>query len=204
MGSVVCLFSLIGTYTYRHYASAWTYRRLVMLSSLLACLVHLMDILVYSRLNLAFGLPDGVFVLGLSACQNVLESWMGMPIIIVNSQFCPPGMEASLYALLSGIGNIGATIRHILGAWLLEVLQCKPDGGVLETAQFDNLWLAAAISAAVSLLPLLLAPWLVPDVTQAERLIPDSSTLDATAGSPWRCWRGISHVPESYTKRCSA
>ncbi len=45
-----------------------------------------------------------------------------MPGVVILSQLCPPGMEATMYALLAGCHNLGNSISANLGAYMLQLL----------------------------------------------------------------------------------
>merc|ERR1719258_752512 len=62
-----------------------------------------------------------------------------MPSTVIMSQLCPRGMEATMFALLAGCHNLGATISSNFGAVLLEWLAINPSGAKDESVQFQNL-----------------------------------------------------------------
>jgi len=144
---------------------------------------------MFSRTNIAIGIPDHMFLLGAGAFQQMVYQWQWMPGIVINSQLCPSGMEATMYALLAGCHNLGQTISYSLGGLLLEVLDCQPSGAKSESSQFDKLWIASLISTVTPMFTLLAVPWLIPDAKQTDKLL-DDSDRDATLGSLWRRWRG--------------
>merc|ERR1719497_146536 len=113
-----------------------------------------------------------------------------MPQVVILSQLCPDGMEATMYALLAGCVNLGTTVSSSCGAFLLQWLGCQPDGSPDESAQFEKLWVASLVS---TILPLITAvvfiPWLIPDAKQTDKLLPDGDR-DATKGSLLRIWQG--------------
>merc|ERR1719502_847433 len=102
--------------------------------------------MMFTRLNIRLGIPDTYFVLGANVLQTIVGQWMWMPGIVILSQLCPKGMEATMYALLAGCHNLGNTIASNCGAWVLLLLGCNPTGADNETAQFDKLWLGSALS----------------------------------------------------------
>ena len=50
------------------------------------------------------------------------------PGVVILSQLCPPGLEATMYALLAGCHNLGGAIASSTGAWVLQVLSVQPSG----------------------------------------------------------------------------
>jgi len=179
--------SLLGIYTYQKYMTDWSYRSLLTFTNVVAGLFSLLDIVMFTRTNLAIGIPDHAFVLGSSVLTEVLMQWMWMPQVVIQAHLCPKGMEATMYALLAGCHNLGSTISGSFGALLLQYLEVTPDGSNGESAKFDNLWKASAVSSVLPLITILSMVWLIPNAKQTERLIGDEIS-DATSGSLFRQW----------------
>merc|ERR1719287_323287 len=124
------------------------------------------DVVMFTRFNLKIGLPDHAFVLGSSVLTTVIAQWMWMPGVVILSQLCPKGMEATMYALLAGCHNLGNTIASNCGAYVLLLLGCSPSGAEAESHQFDRLWIGSALSTVLPMLTLILIPWFIPDCKQ--------------------------------------
>jgi len=189
IGIVSAICSLVGVYTYQQYASDWTYRKLLFWTNIVASVLSMSDVIFFKRWNKVVGIPDEFFVLGSSVCLAVVAQWMWMPGVVILSQLCPPGMEATMYALLAGCHNLGNTISSNCGAWVLSLLKCEPSGAIDEGHQFDNLWVASCLSTVMPALTLLLLPLLIPDAKQTDSLL-DEGDRDAMSGSLLRRWRG--------------
>merc|ERR1719352_231195 len=167
----------------------WSYQKLLLWTNLALSVFSLSDCVLFSRLNVRLGLPDHAFVLGASVCGAVVAQWMWMPGVVILSQLCPKGMEATMYALLAGCHNLGNTIASNCGALVLHLLGCEPSGQPKETDQFKHLWQASALSTVLPMFTLLLLPWLIPDARQTDKLL-DDDDRDATSGSLWRRFTG--------------
>lgn len=189
LGVIGSICSLIGIYTYQRYASECTYRKLLLLTNVALSILSVTDIMFFTRMNVRLGIPDHLFVLGASVLTTVIAQWMWMPGVVILSQLCPKGMEATMYALLAGCHNLGNTISSNCGALVLELLGCQPSGAKNESAQFQNLWMGSAISTVLPMVTLCLLPWLIPDAKQTDRILQDDDR-DATAGSLLRRWQG--------------
>jgi len=187
MGTVGAVFSLAGVYTYNRYMKSWTYRSLLVFTNVVAAVISLSDVVIFTRINRHLNIPDKVFVLCSSAVAEVIDSWRWMPQVVILSYLCPKGMEATMYALLAGCHNLGNTIANNSGALLLEILNCRPSGRPNENEEFEYLWVASAISIVLPLLTVLLLFKLIPDAHQDERILIEEQT-DATAGSLWKRW----------------
>merc|ERR1719160_1522256 len=116
------------------------------MTNIVLSLLSVTDVMMFTRLNVRLGLPDHAFVLGASVLQSVVGQWMWMPGVVILSQLCPKGMEATMFALLAGCHNLGNTIAGNCGAYVLQLLGCLPKGQDAESAQFDHLWIGSALS----------------------------------------------------------
>eukprot|EP00928_Gymnodinium_smaydae_P016026 TRINITY_DN15972_c0_g1_i1.p1 TRINITY_DN15972_c0_g1~~TRINITY_DN15972_c0_g1_i1.p1 ORF type:complete len:569 (+),score=44.36 TRINITY_DN15972_c0_g1_i1:40-1707(+) len=187
LGTVGSVCSMFGIYSYQKCVSEWSYRSLLWMTNIIVALLSVTDLIIFTRTNLKFGIPDHAFVLGSSVLGTIIGQWMWMPGIVILSQLCPKGMEAIMYALLAGCHNLGNTIASNCGALLLEYLGCQPSGAPHESSQFRYLWVGSALSTVLPLISCALIPWLIPDARQTDKLL-DENDRDATAGSLWRRW----------------
>lgn len=189
LGTVGSIFSLVGIWTYQRYMREWKYRSLLLMTNLVLSALSIFDVIMLSRLNVRIGIPDHIFVLGASVFQTVIAQWMWMPGVVILSQLCPKGMEATMYALLAGCHNLGNTIASNCGALVLQWLGCDPSGQPSEDAHFKNLWIGAAASTLLPMVTLLLLPYMIPDARQTDKLLKDDE-INATSGSLWNRWCG--------------
>lgn len=189
LGVVGSVCSLIGIFSYQRFMKDWTYRRLLMMTNIVLSILNLSDVIILSRMNVHWGIPDKVFVLGASVLQTIVGQWMWMPGVVMMSQLCPKGMEATMYALLAGCHNLGNVIASNCGAYVLLLLNCQPSGADGESKQFEHLWVGSALSTVLPMFTLLLLPWMIPDARQTDKLLSDEER-DATEGSLWRRWTG--------------
>lgn len=128
LGVAGSICSLIGIFTYQKYASEWTFRQLLLVSNVAICVLSVSDVIFFLRLNVAMGIPDHAFILGSNVLGSILSQWQWMPGVVILSQLCPPGLEATMYALLAGCHNLGGAIASSTGAWVLQVLSVQPSG----------------------------------------------------------------------------
>lgn len=197
LGLVSAGMSLFGLATYNRYMKGWTYRGLLLFCNIVATLLSLLDVVMYTRLNLWLGIPDVAFVLGSSVSTVVIRQWQWMPGMVIMSQLCPTGMEATMFALLAGCSNIGNTIGDYAGAYVLEAFHVHPTGAAGEGAQFENLWKASVIATLLPAITILMIPYMIPQAKQTDKLLLSNPT-SATAGSPLQNWlasrQGVAEV----------
>lgn len=191
LGLVGAFCSLVGLVIYNKYLKECTYRSLLLISNVLIAILSMADILLFTRYNKKMGIPDTYFVLGSQISATVIAQWQWMPGIVILSQLCPKGMEATMYALLAGCHNLGSTLSEYMGAYVLHLLDVRPSGKDNESHEFDNLWKAAVISTVLPMLTLVLLPVLIPDARQTDKLL-EEEDRSATTGSLWSRWRGNS------------
>lgn len=187
LGLVSSFMSLVGLATYSRYMKSWSYRSLTLFSNVVVACLSLLDMLMYTRMNRRLGIPDVAFVLGSSVSTIVVRQWQWMPGIVLLSQLCPTGMEATMYALLAGCSNIGNTIADYTGAFVLSRLHVHPTGAADEGHQFEHLWVASCIASLLPALTIGLIPYLIPDAKQTDRLLLEEPT-SAIVGSPFDRW----------------
>lgn len=183
LGSVACVISLGGTVFYQHYMSDWNYRRVLIVTNLLTTLFSLVDVIIFARLNIHFGISDSVACIGNTILGNMLQTLAWIPQVVCWSMLCPPGMEATMFALLAGCTNLGDSISDVLGAALMDQLSVNPTGQVGDEKQLKHLWLVGLVAAFMPTICVLLTYRLIPDACPGDTIMP---TGDATSGSLWR------------------
>lgn len=193
LGLVGSAMSLLGVFAYQRFMSKWRYRNLLIFANVFLCVLSMMDVIMFSRLNLVIGIPDHCMMLGATISESLVAQWQWMPSVVILSYLCPRGLEATMYALLAGCANFGGIVSGDFGALLLQWLQVEPRGAVGETIAFDNLWIAALISSLSPLVVIVLLFWLIPDARQDEKLLSDDA--DASSGSLFQRWFGSHSTP---------
>jgi len=146
--------SLFGMLAYTRWMCDWTYKQVLVVGSLLNSVAGLLSAMVYLRWNLRLGIGDHFFVLASGAVQTVVFEIAWLPGILIISQLCPEGREATMFALLAGSANLGMSLGGYFGALMLHLLGVEPSGAEGESAQFERLWVAALVSAAGPCVPL--------------------------------------------------
>jgi folate/biopterin transporter len=150
---VTSVAALVGVWVFQRYLREVAIRRMLLWTTVLSSGLGLTSLLLVTHTNRLLGIPDRWFSLGDSAILTVMGELAFMPVLVLAARLCPPGIEATLFALLMSVLNLAGGVAHELGALLTHLL------GITET-QFDRLWLLVTITNLTTLLPLPLLNWL--------------------------------------------
>ena len=170
LGIAASFFGIMGLGVYSTFMTDWSYRSLLYTSNALWCLVSTASVVVFTRKNMEWGVPDTTFMLGGTVLQTVFARWTYIPAGLLLCQVCPSGLESTMFALLAGCHNLGRSVASIFGTYLLAYLGVEPDGTVHDQHCFDRLWVAAAFQALAPLITLCIIPSMIPNVSQTQRL----------------------------------
>lgn len=150
---VTSVAALFGVWAFQKWFKAVPFRQIFGWSTFVSALLGLTTLLLVTHANRAIGIDDRWFSLGDSLILTVAGQIAFMPVLLLSARLCPPGVEATLFALLMSVSNLGGALSSELGALLTHAL------GVTDT-NFDNFWLLIVISNLSTLLPLPLLGWL--------------------------------------------
>ncbi|KAJ6894534.1 hypothetical protein NC652_028335 [Populus alba x Populus x berolinensis] len=130
---------MLGTFTYNRYLKTMKLRKILLWAHVGLSLLTLLDVILVSRLNLAYGVSDKIMVVFGSALFDAVNQFKyvhAIPCIIWTVM--SPGIEGTLFALFMSINNLGSTLGSFVGAGLASILN-------LSSGSFDNLGLGIAI-----------------------------------------------------------
>ncbi|MDJ0773824.1 MAG: folate/biopterin family MFS transporter, partial [Mastigocoleus sp. MO_167.B18] len=150
---VTSIASLVGIWIFQRFLKSVPFRVIFGWSTVISSFLGMSMLLLVTHTNRSLGIDDHWFSLGDSLILTVMGQIAYMPVLILAARLCPPGIEATLFALLMSVSNMAGLVSHELGAVLTHLL------GVTET-NFDNLWLLVVISNFSTLLPLPFLNWL--------------------------------------------
>ncbi|TYG86835.1 hypothetical protein ES288_A13G164600v1 [Gossypium darwinii] len=140
---------MLGTFTYNQYLKKMKLRRILALTHIGLAFLNLFDVILVSRINVAFGVSDKTLVLCGSALSDAVNQFKFMPFLILSGQLCPPGIEGTLFALFMSINNFGSTVGSFVGAGLASILN-------ISSGSFDNLLLGINIQLFCTFIPVVL------------------------------------------------
>jgi hypothetical protein len=75
-------------------------------------------LILVTHANRSLGIDDRWFSLGDSLILTVMGQIAYMPVLVLAARLCPPGVEATLFALLMSVTNLAGLLSHELGAVL--------------------------------------------------------------------------------------
>ncbi|KAJ9549663.1 hypothetical protein OSB04_022206 [Centaurea solstitialis] len=139
--------SLLGAILYQYGLKTHPFRALLFWAQLFFGLSGMLDLVFILRLNLKLGLSDYLFAVIDESMFQLVGRLKWMPLLVLSSQLCPPGIEGTFFALLMSIDNFGLMSSTWLGGLLLHVLN-------VTRTRFDNLWLAILIRNVLRIAPL--------------------------------------------------
>jgi folate/biopterin transporter len=168
---VSSLASLLGIFVFQRYLKAVPFRTIFGWTTVLSSLLGLTTLLLVTHTNRALGIDDRWFSLGDTLILTVMGQIAFMPVLVLAARLCPPGIEATLFALMMSVLNVAGLVSQEGGALLTHAL------GINEH-NFDKLWLLVSITNLGGLLPLIFLNWL-PENETTENL-----KIDANQGSP--------------------
>lgn len=158
---VTSIAALIGVWIFQRFLKTVPFRVIFGWSTVLSAVLGMTMLVLVTHTNRALGIDDRWFSLGDSLVLTVMGQIAYMPVLVLAARLCPPGIEATLFALLMSVTNLAALLSYETGALLMQGL------GITEH-NFDRLWLLVVIANVSTLLPLGFLHWLPEATTQVQ------------------------------------
>lgn len=133
----------------------------------------LLDLVIVLRWNVTIlGIPDQYFALVADDVMHPLISrTMDIPFtIFAATMLCPPGLEASVFAILHSFGHVGKDVGKWVGATLLHLLGASKQ-------DLSMLWLCILIRSVLKILPIVLVFLFIPNITPDKATLPEEIRL---------------------------
>jgi hypothetical protein len=110
----------------------------------------MLDLIIVSRANLKANIPDECMLLGDVTLYPMVRRFNLMPIFVIAARVCPKGAEATLFALLMSLSNLGNTVAIYFGSFLMVLF------GVTDNNYNNFIWVVLLKSICrLSALPLI-------------------------------------------------
>lgn len=123
VGSLAAFF---GIFCFQRWFKGWSARSVFCVINLIRVVAAVFDLVIVNRLNTKVGLPDKfVYILGDAIVVQLLLSLIRMTASLTVARQCLPRLEATTYAIISGVQNLGATCSKVLGALATERVGMK-------------------------------------------------------------------------------
>jgi folate/biopterin transporter len=145
--------SLIGIWIFQRFLKSVSFRVIFAWSTVISAALGMTMLLLVTHTNRVIGIDDHWFSLGDSLVLTVMGQIAYMPVLVLAARLCPPGVEATLFALLMSVSNLAAMVSYEFGAIIMHWLN------ITET-NFESLWLLVIITNLSTLLPLPFINWL--------------------------------------------
>lgn len=150
---VTSIASLVGVWIFQRFLKTVSFRVIFGWSTVLSAVLGMTMLLLVTHTNRALGIDDRWFSLGDSLVLTVMGQIAYMPVLVLAARLCPPGVEATLFAVLMSVSNLASILSYQLGAALMHLLEITQNN-------FSNLWLLVVIANLSTLLPLPFLNWL--------------------------------------------
>jgi folate/biopterin transporter len=173
---VTSLAALVGVWLFQRFLKNLPYRVIFGWSTVISTVIGLSTLLLVTHANRALGISDRWFSMGDSLVLTVMGQIAFMPVLVLAARLCPPGVEATLFALLMSVVNLAGLLSYESGALLMHWF------GITDH-NFNNLTLLVLITNLSTLLPLPLLGWLpaaeaTADQTETPSLQPVPLAID--------------------------
>ncbi|WP_390883497.1 folate/biopterin family MFS transporter [Kovacikia minuta] len=162
---VTSLASLTGIWVFQKFLKTVPFRQIFGWSTVISAILGLSTLLLVTHANRTLGIDDRWFSMGDSLVLTVMGQIAYMPILVLAARLCPPGVEATLFALLMSVVNLAGLLSYESGAVLMHWMG-------ISDHDFTNLALLVIITSLSTLLPLPLLGWL----PKAGEEMPDTAT----------------------------
>jgi len=158
---VTSVAALVGVWIFQRFLKVVAVRTIFFWTSILSATLGMTTLLLVTHVNRQLGIDDHWFSLGDSLILTVMGQVAYMPVLVLAARLCPPGVEATFFALLMSVTNLAGLLSHETGALLMHWL------GIREN-HFEALWLLVVVTNLSTLLPLPLVRWLPAREIQTE------------------------------------
>jgi folate/biopterin transporter len=141
------LTSIIGIYLYKRFFYKYSFKAIIVVSTLIYLLFNLLTLALVLRLNTKIGIPDYFFSVTANSITNALAEINTMPLLVITANMCPKNIEGTTYALLMSIINLGYFISYQFGGLLNYIFN-------VSSTDFKNLWMVILSANLLALIQL--------------------------------------------------
>ncbi len=170
--------AILGIVIFRKFLLSLPLRTLFLWIVILSIVLSLPSIGLVYGWYAVLGVSPEFFAVADTAIGGALQEIGFLPLLVLAARVCPKGMEATMFALLASIMNIGLAVSDLGGAWLTTIFGVHgAEPGI--AANYGNLAIVMWIAILSSALPLPLLRFL-PETREASEV--DGSASGKTGG----------------------
>ncbi|CAD2103915.1 hypothetical protein YYG_01777 [Plasmodium vinckei petteri] len=154
--------SLIGIIVYRVFLKNSSLRNTLIFTTLVSFPIYISPIILTEKINKYFGISNELFVLSGGFLIEAITEIQLLPLFILTANICQEGLEASVFATILSVKNLGSLTKKGTSSLLTYLMK-------IDTYNFDNLSMYILTCGLFLLLSLSLIP-LLPSEDQIESL----------------------------------
>lgn len=142
------LTAIIAVYLYKTYFKHVSFKRVLVVGSILYSIFSFSAYVLVTRLNTKIGISDYVLSLFSSATTNLLAELVMMPILSLACILCPKKLEATVYSVFMSAINFGAILSYLEASVLTSIFD-------ITSTNFKKLPLLITIANITGITPLI-------------------------------------------------
>ena len=139
---------IVGSLLFSRFFRKHSPKKVILTCVLLSFGLRTLQLLLVFRINEQIGLPAEWFVALESVAFSAVGTIANMPIAILCARMAPIGLEATFFASMMSLCNIGGGLSSLLSSLLATLLGVTRD-------HFETLWELIVVCNVLGLLPLL-------------------------------------------------
>ncbi|VWU48638.1 folate transporter 2, putative [Hepatocystis sp. ex Piliocolobus tephrosceles] len=145
--------SLLGIIFYRLYLKNFSLKKTLIITTLLSFPIYISPIILTEQINKFFNISNELFVLSGGFLIEAITEIQLLPLFILTANVCQPGLEASVFATILSIKNLGSLTKKGTSSLLTYMM-------AIDSYNFDHLSLYIFICGLFLLSSLLCVPFL--------------------------------------------
>ena len=169
--------AIVGIVIFRRFLLSIPLRTLFIWIAFVGFLFGLPNVTLVYGLHEKLGMSPQLFALADEFISAPLTEIAMIPMMVLVARVCPKGIEATMFAILASLMNLGLAVSDLLGAWMNRIFDVQQAIGDMP-ANYDNLHIVLWIAILSGFIPLVFIR-MVPDVRTAteidtEEVVPSS------------------------------
>jgi folate/biopterin transporter len=150
---------IAGVFVFRKFLLSIPLKKLFFWIMILSVVLSLPSLGLVYRWDLLLHVSPQYFAMADTLVTAPLSEIGFLPLLVLVARICPKGIEATMFALLASLMNIGLAVSDLLGGWLVAIFNVhQAEGGL--AADYHHLHWVLWIAILSSLLPIPLLPFL--------------------------------------------